>query len=75
MNPLHVSILSEGELYRGHLQEVIEPDGEDTILVDMAGDLVEVPKALSPALRPLVRKRIWLACIGGKIRFAVVTAS
>lgn len=69
------SILSEGDIYRGKLADIIEPDGQDIILADIAGDLIEVPKAQSSALWSMVGWRIWLACIGGKIRFAVVTAS
>lgn len=67
-------ILSDGDLLRGSLADIIEPDGEDILLAEIAGDLVEVPKALSSALWSLVGKRIWLACIGGKIRFAEVSA-
>lgn len=65
----------EGDIYRGKLSDIIEPDGQDIILADIAGDLVEVPKAQSSALKSMVGWRIWLACIGGEIRFAVVTAS
>lgn len=71
--PSLTRILSEGDILRGKLSDIIEPDGQDIILADIAGDLVEVPKAQSPALWSMVGWRIWLACIGGQIRSGVVS--
>lgn len=68
-------ILNEGDIVRGMLTDIIEPDGEDIVLPEVAGELYEVPKSLAATLWPLVGRRIWMANVGGQIQAAEVSGA
>ena len=61
-----VSPASEGDILRGVLRE------SPVLGFSVADDSVDIPISQAAALRPLVGQRIWLACIGGQLRFAAV---
>lgn len=53
---------------RGVLTDIIEPDGEDLILARIAGELVELPRALSARLWGLMGQRVVVARFGDNYR-------
>lgn len=62
-------ILSEGDIFRGPLLE------SPVLGFSVAGESVDIPIEQAAAIRPLVGRRIWLACIGGQLRFAEVSGA
>lgn len=69
------TILNEGNIVRGILTDIIEPDGEAIILLVVAGELYEVPRSLAATLWPQVGRRIWLANLAGAIQAAEVSGA
>jgi len=64
-----VSPVSEGDIYRGVLRE------SPVHRFSVADEPVDISLEQAAALRPLVGHRIWLACIGGQLRFAAVSGA
>lgn len=65
--------LRECEGWDGRLTDIIEPDGEDIILAEIAGRLVELPRGLSEELWALMGQKIRTARILGQIRLGAQT--
>jgi hypothetical protein len=68
-------ILADCDIVAGQLTDIIDPDGLDISLASIGLGLYEVPRPLVRSLRHIVGKRIYLASIGGQLRFAEVRSS
>jgi hypothetical protein len=60
--------LRELDIIVGTLSDIIEPDGEDIILAEIANELIMLPKALSASLWGYMGQKVIVGLITGQIR-------
>jgi hypothetical protein len=60
--------LRELEGWHGMLSDIIEPYGEDIILAEIGGHLIELPKYLSATMWGLMGQPVRVGCFDGQVR-------